>query len=303
MLTSSKLATVTEPYPYAGVLNPRAGTEKSSLIDGIDTYWWEFGAKPDAPTIVMIHGYRGDHHGLQLFADALPEYRVLIPDLPSFGKSGSWATGVSSIDDFGRWLRAFLRHTDTVDAAVLGHSFGSIVVSHGLQGKRSAPIILVNPISQKALTGPKRVLAALGSSWYVVGGALPESLGRAFLSAPWIVRVMSGLLAKSTNRALRKWIHEQHALYFSLFSDRDSLIGGYRISTSNDVSDVAGSVDAPVLLVVAADDDITPLSAQYDVVKKFPRAELRVIDNVGHLVHYEKPVEAAAFIRAFLQTH
>jgi pimeloyl-ACP methyl ester carboxylesterase len=32
----------------------------------------------------MIHGFRGDHHGLQLFADALPEYRVIIPDLPGF---------------------------------------------------------------------------------------------------------------------------------------------------------------------------------------------------------------------------
>lgn len=296
----SKLSTVPEPYPYAGLISPRVGTERVERIDGVETHWWEFDAAPGARTVVMIHGYRGDHHGLQLFADALPEFRVLIPDLPSFGVSSSWSDGVHSIDDFADWLTAFLESTETRDAVVLGHSFGSIVVSRAMRGPRQAPVILVNPISQKALTGPKKVLAALGSSWYVVGGKLPEKLGRAFLSMPIIVRVMSALLVKSSRRDLRRWIHEQHALYFSRFSDRDSLIGGYRISTTNDVSDNAAEIVAPVLLVAAAQDDITPIAAQQLVVTKFPNAQLAIIDGVGHLIHYEKPLETAAIIREFV---
>lgn len=291
---------MTEPYPYSGVLTPRLGEHQRATIDGVDTHWWVFDSTPRARTIVMIHGYRGDHHGLQLFADALPEFRVVIPDLPSFGSSGTWAAGVRSIDDFGRWLRAFLAQTKTEASPVLGHSFGSIVVSHALAGRSGAPIILINPISQKALTGPKKVLAALGSTWYIVGGKLPERWGRAFLSAPLIVTLMSVLLTKTRERSLRRWIHEQHALYFSKFSDRDSLIGGYRVSTTNDVSDVASAIATPVLLVVAAEDDITPLDAQRRVANQFPHATLRVIEGVGHLVHYEKPVDAAKHIRAFL---
>lgn len=292
---------MTEPYPYSDVLSPRVGNENSATIAGVDTRWWAFeSADPSARTIVMIHGYRGDHHGLQLFADALPEFRVIIPDLPSFGKSGTWPNGVTSIDQFGSWLREFLSVTNNSDAVVLGHSFGSIVVANGLRGVRTAPIVLVNPISQKALTGPKKVLAALGSSWYVFGGLLPNSWGRAFLSWTPLVLVMSVLLAKTSNRSLRRWIHEQHALYFSNFSDRDSLIGGYSVSTSNDVSDFAADIAAPVLLVAAAQDDITPLDAQHRVQTLFPNATLRVIDGVGHLVHYEKPLETAAAIREFL---
>ena len=291
---------MTEPYPFSDVLTERDSAHHQASIDGVDTHWWEYPASGSARTIVMIHGYRGDHHGLQLFADALPEFRVLIPDLPSFGVSSSWTDGVSSINQFGAWLRAFLEATHTNDAVVLGHSFGSIVVANGLQGPRTAPIVLVNPISQKALTGPKKVLAALGSSWYVFGGMLPESWGRAFLGWSPIVRIMSILLAKTQNVPLRKWIHEQHALYFSKFSDRDSLIGGYRVSTTNDVSDFAASISAPVLLVVAAQDDITPIDAQHRIQKVFPNATLRIIDGVGHLVHYEKPIEAAAAIREFL---
>ena len=291
---------MTEPYPYPGILSPRSAVEHSAVVDGVTTYWWEYPAARGAETIVMVHGFRGDHHGLELFADALPEFRIIIPDLPAFGASGTWADGVRSIEDYGRWLRSFLKETNTTGAVVLGHSFGSIVVSNALRGTRRSPIVLVNPIAERALSGPKKVLVALGSSWYVVGGALPVAWGNTLLSLPWIVRVMSVLLVKSRDAKIRRWIHEQHARYFSLYSDRDSLIGAYRVSISNSVGDFAAELDAPVLLVAADQDDITPLSAQFAVQKAFPNAELSVIEGVGHLVHYEKPVETAAVIREFL---
>lgn len=281
-------------------MSPRDGVERSRRIDGVDTHWWEYSADGTALTIVMIHGYRGDHHGLQLFADALPEYRVIIPDIPVFGKSGTWEAGLTSIDQYGQWLREFLRETETSKAVVLGHSFGSIVVANGLRGKRRAPIVLVNPISQRALDGPKRLLAAAGSSWYRIGAVLPEPIANAFLSWRLVVKMMSITLAKTRTTTLRRWIHEQHDRYFSSYSDRDSLIGGYFVSTANDVSEYARDIDAPVLIVAAAQDDITPIAAQHRVQKLFPHAELRIIDGVGHLVHYEKPIETAAMIREFL---
>jgi pimeloyl-ACP methyl ester carboxylesterase len=72
------------------------------------------------------------------------------------------------------------------------------------------------------------------------------------------------------------------------------------VSTTNDVSDFAHSIKAPVLLIAGAEDDITPVSAQRRVQFLFPKAELHVVEGVGHLLHYEKPVEAAALIRQFL---
>jgi pimeloyl-ACP methyl ester carboxylesterase len=289
-------------YPYSKVMAPRQSVRHNAVIDGVDTSWWVYDSAPDAKTIVMVHGFRGDHHGLELFADALPEYRVIIPDLPGFGESGSWETEVSA-DGYGRWLTSFLDHTKSTNAPVLGHSFGTIVVSNGLRGPRSAPIILVNPISQRALTGPNRLMTAVASSWYRVGALLPERAGNALLSFPLSVRVMSELLAKSRDSGLRAWIHNQHALYFSSYSDLRSLVGAYTVSISHDVSEYAASVAAPVLLVVADRDEITPLSAQERVRNVFPNAELTVLSGVGHLVHYEKPLETAAAVRKFLARH
>lgn len=282
------------------MMSPRSGTEHVARIDEVETHWWEYGATESAPTVVLIHGFRGDHHGLQLIADALPEFRVVIPDLPVFGSSSSWPDGVRSIDDYTRWLRAFLVASHLDDAVIVGHSFGSIVVSHALRGKRTMPIVLINPISELALTGPKRVKTAAASLWYAIGGALPESWGRAWLGNPLFVRLMSELLAKTPDRGLRAWIHDQHARYFSAFVDVPSLLGAYAVSTSSCVGDVASEVDAPVLLVVADRDDVTSLSAQERIRTVFPNADMTVLTGVGHLVHYEKPIETAAAIREFV---
>jgi pimeloyl-ACP methyl ester carboxylesterase len=294
---------VTVPNPYSSELEHRVGVEHVIEVDNTTTHWWEYSSSTRARTLVFIHGFRGDHHGLQLFADALPEYRILIPDIPAFGASSSWPAGVRSIDDYGRWLRAFLAATQGADAVVLGHSFGSVVVANALRGPRKTPIILVNPISEPALTGPKRVTVALASLWYSVGRMLPERLSSAWLGNPLFVRAMSEMLTKSRNPALRRWIHEQHARYFSSYADRDSLVSAFTVSTSATVADYATQIDAPVLLVAANDDDITPVAAQQAIQREFPNAELHVLGDVGHLVHYEKPIETAAAIRAFLARH
>ncbi|CAB4874382.1 unannotated protein [freshwater metagenome] len=291
------------PNPYAGQLASRVGIEHILEVDNTTTHWWEYPSVARTETLVFVHGFRGDHHGLQLIADALPEYRIVIPDIPAFGSSGSWPNGVSSIDDYGRWLRAFLTATQTDESVLLGHSFGSIVVTNALRGARTAPIILVNPISQRVLTGPKRIAASLAALWYAVGRVLPAGLGTAWLGNAVFVRAMSVMLTKSRNPALRRWIHDQHARYFSIYSDRDSLVSAFAVSTTATVADYAALIDVPVLLIAADQDDITPLDAQRAIQKEFPDAELQVLKNVGHLVHYEKPIETAAVIRDFLARH
>ena len=291
------------PYPYAGLMSPRVGVEHVAEVDGTTTHWWEYSADPKAVTLVMIHGFRGDHHGLQLIADALPEYRVVIPDIPVFGSSSGWPDGSVTIDSYGRWLRAFLVATSNSTAIVVGHSFGSLIVANGMRGDRTHPVVLINPISQRALSGPKRFATAIASLWFSIGGSLPEPLGSAWLGNPVFVRVMSAMLVKSRNPGLRAWIHDQHARYFSLYSDRNSLIGAFSASTSVSVPDYASDITAPVLLVAADSDDITPLAAQVTVTGQFPNAELHVLSNVGHLVHYERPIETAAAIRAFVLRH
>lgn len=288
------------PYPYSDVLAPRPSVERSAVIDGVNTHWWDYPSSTGARTLVLVHGFRGDHHGLALIADALTEFRVLIPDLPGFGASSEWPTPGRTIEDFGRWLRAFRAATDTSDAMVVGHSFGTVVVANAVRDLGVAPVVLINPISRLALDGPRRLLLGVSNLWYRIAGELPGPIGNAVLSAPVVVRLMSIVLAKTTDPALRRWIHDQHAHYFSRYASLRSVVDAYAISTSTTVADYASAIPARVLLIATDLDDVTSLDAQVSVREQFPDAELVVLEGVGHLTHYERPIEVATAIRDFV---
>jgi pimeloyl-ACP methyl ester carboxylesterase len=113
--------------------------------------------------------------------------------------------------------------------------------------------------------------------------------------------VMSSVMAKTNDRKLRSWIHKQHLSNFSDFATVRVATEGYDASISSDLSVMAPSITTPVLIVAAQLDDITAIEVQREVVKLYPRAKLVEINNVGHLVHYEAPEQAANFIRAFIE--
>lgn len=285
------------PSPFADLLEALPQRERRVEAAGTATAVFEYGAE-DAPPIVFVHGFRGDHHGLEPIAAHLPGLRVIAPDLPGFGASE--ALPLASIEAYADHLIALVAEL-APGAPVLGHSFGSIVVAHaaarGLDARR---IVLVNPIATPALEGGSRLgsLAALG--YYRAAAALPERAGLALLGAPPIVRGMSAFMAKTHDRALRAWIHEQHDRYFSTYASRQAVLEAFDASIRHTVGEVAPSIRQPVQLIAADRDDITPLAHQHRLRAAFPDARLSVLTGVGHLVHYERPREAAAIVRRFL---
>ncbi|MFF2390188.1 alpha/beta fold hydrolase [Agromyces sp. NPDC058104] len=288
--------------PYAAALARIPVRAHRVDVDGTDTAWWEYG-DAGAPVLVLVHGFRGDHHGLEPVVAQLPGYRIISPDLPGFGESATFADREHDIDGYARWLGAFIEAVGiTGDYDLLGHSFGSIVssaaVAGGLAPRR---LVLVNPIGAPALQGPRGVMTRLAVLYYRAAAALPEKAGFALLRNGVVVRVMSVTMAKTGERELRRWIHDQHDRYFSDFGDRDQLLEAFRASVSHDVSEYAERIAVPTLLVAAERDDVTPIEAQHRLVGRFPDATLEVIPEVGHLIHYETPGDAAARIGRFLR--
>ena len=294
--------------PYAAALGRVPVREGATVVLGSTTRFWDYGDPDAATTLVLVHGFRGDHHGLEPVVAQLDGIRLVSPDLPGFGASTPLTEAAHDIDGYGRWLRAFVAALDVRGRLVLlGHSFGSIVVSGTLAGRSAQDallpdaVILVNPIGQPALRGPRGVLTRLAIFYYWLAAVLPERLGFALLRNRAIVRVMSEAMAKTKRPALRRWIHDQHHRYFSAFSDRRVVLEAFRASVSHDVSEYAARIPEPTLLVAAVDDDITPIEAERRLRTVFPDARLVEIAGVGHLIHYEKPVEAATAIRGFLR--
>ena len=290
------------PAPHAALLAAVPRRERSVEVLGSRTHVVEYGPSDATTTVVVVHGFRGDHHGLEPVVARLPQLRILAPDLPGFGQSAPFPDRAHDIDGYAAWLAAYLDAEGVTGRAVLlGHSFGTIVVSAAVAAGTPTPaVVLVNPIGAPALSGPRGVLTRGAVAFYRLGAMLPERPGFAVLRSRLITRVMSVTMAKTRDKGLRRWIHAEHDRYFSGFANRDMLLEAFRASVSHDVSEFAERVAPRTLLVAATRDDITPIEVQRRLVTRFPDARLVEIADVGHLIHYEKPVEAANAIAEFL---
>ncbi|MEO6942524.1 MAG: alpha/beta fold hydrolase, partial [Terrimesophilobacter sp.] len=121
---------MTVDSPYAARLANIRVEQKETSILGSTTRYWIYG-DPDAQwTILVVHGYRGEHHGLEPVIAHLPGYRFISPDLPGFGESSPLTDVPHSIDGYVAWLTAFADDLG-LDGheIILGHSFGTIVTS------------------------------------------------------------------------------------------------------------------------------------------------------------------------------
>lgn len=271
-------------------------------ILGSDVHYWAY--NQDRPhTIVMVHGFRGTHHGLQDIIRALPEFKIIIPDLPGFGDSTPMTERRHDIAGYAQFVIEFVRQMKfTEKPTLLGHSFGSIVAAHvvGDQPQLFDKLILINAIATPALKGPRKVGSQAAKLYYQLGAALPEHAGRKLLGSKVVVQLTSSMLAKTKDKALRADIHRHHHKYFSSFQTRGALLEAFNASIAHTVTEYALDIHIPTLLIAGAIDDIAPLKGQFELERRIPEAQLIVIQDVGHLIHREAPKEAAEAIKSFL---
>jgi len=266
-----------------------------------DTVYYVYNNNPKLPVIVMVHGFRGTHHGLDLIAKKLSDYMVVVPDLPGFGETKPMSDE-HSITNYAGWLNKFIKDLNlSTPPILLGHSFGSIITSHyAMEHPASiSKLILVNPIGAPALKGPKAIMSRLALVYYWLGSKLPEPIATSLLSAKPIVFIMSNTMAKTPDKELRNFIHNQHFTHFSSFTNRQVVAEAFDASIRNTVRDVAQNITVPTLLVAGDLDDITPIKKQHELFRLFPTAEMEVIKGVGHLTHYETPDAVATAIKKF----
>lgn len=350
-------STVTPDSPNTSVLEGVPGplipgTRHDALIgegaQAVMTRYWQYGKGMNGGTfpegsypVLLVHGFRGDHHGLEIIANYLlkliPNVSIISPDLPGFGRSadlpentrGKNSQGGDNINAYVAWLNDFVKHTnpareDTqpLPLHLVGHSFGSIVTSAfaAAHPNSLALLSLINPISEPALEGSQRVASRLASLYYRAGAALPEKIGYPLLRSQLITRASSEVMMRTKDKAMRRFINGQHAAYFGSFGSRRGVLSAYEASITHTAAEYAAAIRVPVQMLVAEDDDLgTPETARamYATLtsrdlpdsRNLPasssgaRERLDMIPEVGHLIHYETPHLAAELIADFAAGH
>lgn len=276
-------------------------SEKSITLPQGEVHYWTYNTNK-RQTLLLIHGFRGTHHGLAKIAENLPDFRLIVPDLPGFGASDAFASKEHSVESYVEFIKEFIEKLELTKPIIVGHSFGSIVASHFVAAHPNSAekLILINPIGAPALQGPRGAMTRLAIMYYWLGRKLPATAAQSWLSAPPIVKIMSVTMAKTKDKDVQRYIHNQHKQHFSTFANPTVVAESFKASVSNDVSHVAHKLSLPTLLIAGSKDDITSVDKQHKLHETIPSSELHIIENVGHLIHYETPGEAASAITKFL---
>ena len=264
------------------------------------TAYWTYGDKNAAKTIILIHGYRGTHHGLELIANELKNYNVIVPDLPGFGKSGDLKN--YHLKDYVKWLELFFTELNLPNKPhLLGHSFGSIIVA-GFAEKNQTKIdklILLNPIPAP-VSEAKNIADFFGKGYYKIGEKLPSKLASGWFSSKMVTLIASEFMIKNRSRENRQYINNAHLEHFSDFNSIQSLVQSYEASSNNSVKEFASNITIDTLIIVGDKDDIAPLKKQHELKILFKNVTFKIIKGVGHLTHYETPREVGEIINNYL---
>ncbi|MBI5716673.1 MAG: alpha/beta hydrolase [Burkholderiales bacterium] len=136
---------------------------------------------PALPCVVFVHGAGNDHSGFTLLARwfAHHGHAVLAVDLP--GHMRSAGPLLPDVATYARWLLALLDAAGVQQAALVGHSMGSLIAleAAGVAPERASRLVMIGTavpmkVSDLLLTAAReRPLAAMGmvNTWSIASTA------------------------------------------------------------------------------------------------------------------------------------
>ncbi len=259
--------------------------------------------EPSRGVIFAVHGFRGDHHGLARIVQNLENYTVIVPDLPGFGASSSMSDHPHDVEGYAQALDALADelHLDA-NIHLLGHSFGSIVAAKLATMRPFASLLLLNPISELALDSSQALLAKITSAYYELCAKLPAFIAEPLLRSQLFSDAMSLVMTKSKDPAIRSYVRDQHRAYFGGFHSTSTLAQSYRASISSTVAHYSPELTLPTMMIGGMQDELGSPETQEELRNSFAHAQLLMLENVGHLIHYEKAEETASALDAFLRS-
>ncbi|MFC9118302.1 alpha/beta fold hydrolase [Streptomyces sp. NPDC057067] len=264
----------------------------SHFVSGDCTVHYDDRGPSDGLPVVLVHGHPFNRTLWAPSVEALTAagYRVITPDLRGYGASDV-TPGKVFLSGFADDLAALLDHLGVERAVVGGVSMGGQIT---MEFQRSHP---------------RRVLALVLSD---TSAPAETEEGRAFRNAladRLLAEGMDGYAAEVIDKMLAPYnvtaLPEvaAHVLGMMRSTDPEGAAAALRGRAERpDYRETLAGVEAPVLIVVGADDFYTPVSSAEDMRRLVPHATLAVIDRAGHLPGVEQPGRFNAVLLDFLRT-
>lgn len=229
--------------------------------------------------VVLLHGFPFHHSMWKAAADHLAAkgHNVILPDLRGFGKS-PLEDEPSSMEAMAADLLALLDRLKLRRVKLGGFSVGGYVALEFIRRHpdRVGALLLCStraePETTEGKEGRRKLIAAVRERGIdpVVEAMLPKLLTKtSTLKHPALARRVETLMRETPPQAAIRIIEGMR--------DRPDQRPHLR------------KVAVPTLVVVGAEDPITPPTASLEMVQQIPDAQVRIVTGASHMVPLEAP--------------
>ena len=271
----------------------RSGLELRSVnVDG-ETWHYLEGGSPEAPALLLLHGFGADKDNWTRFSRTLVrDYRVIAPDLPGFGDSARHADWDYSLSAQRARLAGFVAALELDPLHIAGNSMGgqlAAIYTHAHPEQVQSLVLLNNG----GIDAPERsemwLAVSRGENPLVLDS--PDDFDRllSFVAhkRPFIPWPAKAVLAEKTF---------EHAAF------NQYIFKALRDERYVPLEPLLGDISQPVLIIWGEHDRVLDVSS-IDVMKPLlPQAEVVVMPDTGHIPMLERPTETATYVREFLAT-
>lgn len=243
----------------------------------------------EGPPLLVLHGFGASGAAFRRLAPLLREHLTLItPDLPGFGYSERSPDSDHSHEANAGLMLELLDRLGISSVAVLGHSVGAAIalrMATTAPSRVTALILVGGPGRDPALPRWTRPLLTVA-----VPPAVESRRGQRWLNQSAMAR---GARVDETTVSsyLREARVQGHAATLM------AMLTQTRYGPAPNLADVR----MPALVISGAADRYFSPSCAEELASGLPSAELRIVEDAGHLVLEERPEVAAESILAFLR--
>ncbi len=243
--------------------------------------------------VVFLHGIGGNRDNWDdQIAHFAPHFHAAAWDARGYADSDDYP-GELSITDFADDLLRVLDHFKAAKAHLVGLSLGGRVAQrfYFKHPERVRTLVLADtrPDTGDSRTPEQRDAFFRARAKPLLDGKTPAEI------APDIARSLMG--PKSSAETFARLVASMNKLR------RDSYIKAVRANLGDDYVGDPRSIRVPTLVVVGADDTLTPPSLSRALVDAIPGSVYCEIADAGHLSNLDKPAEFNTAVLDFLLRH
>ena len=275
--------------------------DKYYEIDGQKIHAVESG-KPGRQVVLMLHGWSSSWYAVSpLFGLLAQRFHCIAIDLPGYGESPPFKEGRTTIPRYVELLADLIEQVSNGPVVLVGHSMGGMI---------SITLALRYPILVERMVLLSPTISGRLSTFINMFITPVFFLERVPLGN-LLVRAVEGTVVGLTDRLMRPASFAERsgiveADYERIRTDARrpgqarARVDCYIAMRDNDLSNRLSEIDTPALILWGAEDNTVPLRDAGVVADVWPDADLRIIPNAGHWLHFETPDITRRQVAAYL---